>query len=156
MLTAASRTVENESVTIAASLCRQFEGFFPRPYLCPAGVPTIGFGSTRYEDGTRIALSDPPITKERAERLLAWEIEKQCLPAVERYTPGLTPKRKAALIDFVYNLGAGRLAASTLRKRINAGDYAGSQTELMKWVRGGGKVLPGLVKRRAAECLLLD
>lgn len=124
--------------------------------MCPAGVCTIGFGSTRYEDGTRVALSDPPITKERAERLLAWEIETQCVPAVERYTPNLNDKRKAALIDFVYNLGAGRLASSTLRKRVNEGDWDRATTELSKWVRGGGKILPGLVKRRAAEALLLS
>ena len=145
----------SEAIQIAAALARRFEGLYTRPYLCPAGVPTIGFGSTRYENGIRVSLNDPPITPERAEQLLQWELSQVCLPAVNRYCPNQPVNVQAALLDFVFNLGSGRLAASTLRKRINAGDYAGSQVELMKWTKGGGKVLPGLVKRRAAECLLL-
>lgn len=141
-------------VLIAAALCRQFEGFFAKPYLCPALVATIGYGSTRYEDGTKVSLSDAPITKERAEALLQHEL-KHCISAVRKYCPDADENTRAALADFVYNLGAGRLAASTLRKRINAGDMDGAKTELMKWVRGGGRVLPGLVKRRTAESLLL-
>lgn len=146
--------VVNESELIAAALCRRFEGFFPRPYLCPAGVATIGFGTTRYENGLRVTLADPPITKERAEELLLWEL-KGCAASVTRLCPGQETNVQAALIDFTYNLGAGRLASSTLRKRINAGDWAGARAECMKWVRGGGKVLPGLVKRRTAEAALI-
>ena len=146
--------VVNESELIAAALCRRFEGFFPRPYLCPAGVATIGFGTTRYENGLRVTLADPQITKERAEELLLWEL-KGCAESVTRLCPGQETNVQAALIDFTYNLGAGRLASSTLRKRINAGDWAGARTECMKWVRGGGRVLPGLVKRRTAEAALL-
>ncbi len=146
--------VENESEIIAAALCRGFEGFFPRPYLCPAGVATIGFGTTRYESGLRVTLADPQITKERAEELLLWEL-KDCAASVSRLCPGQETNVQAALIDFTYNLGAGRLASSTLRKRINAGDWAGARAECMKWVRGGGRVLPGLVKRRTAEAALI-
>lgn len=145
-----------EALEVAALLCRRFEGLYLRPYLCPAAVPTLGFGSTRYEDGTRVSLTDPPITKERAEQLLQHELRTVCFPAVERFCPDLTdPRAQGAIADFVYNLGAGRLQSSTLRKRINAGDMAGAQQELSKWVRGGGKILPGLVKRRAAEAALL-
>ena len=140
---------------IAGALCRRFEGFYPRPYLCPANVPTIGYGSTRYEDGTKVSLTDPPVTRERAESLLQFELA-HCRKAVVKYCPGVGDGTSAALIDFVYNLGAGRLAGSTLRKRVNAGDLDGARTEIMRWVRGGGKVLPGLVKRRAAEAALLN
>jgi lysozyme len=146
--------VANESEIIAASLCRRFEGFFSRPYLCPAGVATVGFGTTRYENGLRVSLSDPPISKERAEELLLWEL-RGCAASVDRLCPGQETNVRAALIDFTYNLGAGRLASSTLRKRINAGDWEGARTECLKWNRGGGRVLPGLVKRCLARAALL-
>lgn len=145
-----------EAVVIAASLCRQFEGLFLKPYFCPANVATIGFGSTRYEDGRRVTLADPPITKARAEELLRWELNKVCVPAVARSCPNLKePRKLAALLDFTFNLGSGNLHSSTLRKKVNAEDWDAAQIELAKWVRGGGRVLPGLVKRRTAEAALL-
>ena len=145
----------DEALTLAAALCERFEGVRLRPYLCPAGVPTVGVGSTRYEDGTHVTLADPPITRERATQLLMWELSRVCLPAVRSLCPGQPPNVEAALLDFAYNCGVGALRASTLRKRVNAGDMDGATTELAKWVRGGGRVLPGLVKRRAAEALLM-
>lgn len=144
------------AVQIAAILCRKFEGLYLPPYLCSAGVPTIGYGATYYEDGRRVQLTDPAITRQRAETLLAWHIENVYLPAVWKMCPGVdTPERLAALIDFAFNLGNGRLQASTLRKRVNAGEWDLVPTELMKWVRGGGRVLNGLVKRRKAESELV-
>lgn len=146
--------VANESELIAASLCRRFEGFFPRPYLCPAGVPSIGFGTTRYENGLRVTLLDPPMSLARAEELLLWEL-RGCASSVDRLCPGQETNVRAALIDFTYNLGAGRLASSTLRKRINTGDRDGARFEIQKWCRGGGKELRGLKLRRAAEAALI-
>lgn len=144
------------AVEITASLCKQFEGLYLKPYLCPAGVVTVGYGSTRYENGRRVMLSDPPITKARAEELLMWEINRVCVPAVKRSCPELkAPKKLAALLDFTFNLGSGNLHSSTLRKKVNAEDWDAAQIELAKWVRGGGRVLPGLVKRRTAEAALL-
>ena len=145
-----------KAITLAATIARQFEGFYSRPYLCPAGVPTIGYGATRYENGVRVTLQDPPITRERAEQLLQWELRSQCLPSVLRLCPGIdTPERLAAILDFTFNLGAGRLQASTLRRRINAGQWDGVPDELRKWVNGGGRRLPGLVARRDAEAILV-
>jgi lysozyme len=144
------------AVSTAAALCRQFEGFYSSPYLCPAGVPTIGYGSTYYEDGRRVTLRDPAITRDRAEQLLQYELSRQVFPAVALLCPGLnTENRAAALLDFTYNLGSGNLRSSTLRRKINAGDWAAVPSELAKWVRGGGRVLPGLVRRRAAEAALI-
>lgn len=137
----------------ARDLCLVFEGVYLKPYLCPANVPTIGVGSTFYEDGRRVTLADPPITLERAKGLLLWELER-CLPVVLRLCPALRgwgDQATGAVLDFAFNCGTGNLQASTLRKRINADDVEGAQVEVMKWVRGGGKVLPGLVRRRAAE-----
>ncbi len=148
--------IEQQAVLIAASLCRQFEGLYLKPYLCPAGVPTISYGSTRYEDGSRVTLADTPITTARAEELLRWELERVCVPAVARSCPALKePRKLAALLDFTFNLGSGNLHSSTLRKKINAEDWDAAQLELAKWVRGGGRILPGLVKRRTAEAALL-
>lgn len=143
---------------LAKALCIHFEGFYSRPYLCPAGIPTIGIGTTFYEDGTRVSLTDPAITRERAEALLMWELQKECLPRMLKLCsrlPELGPGAMGAILDFTYNLGSGNLAASTLRRRVQAGDKEAIKVELMKWVKGGGKVLPGLVKRRAAEAQLV-
>jgi lysozyme len=144
------------AIEIAAALARRFEGCYLRPYLCPAGVPTIGYGATYYEDGTRVTLFDAPITRERAESLLLWMVRTRYLPAVLRLCPGIdSPERLAAIIDFTFNLGAGNLQASTLRRRINAGQWDDVPGELRKWIKGGGRVLAGLVKRREAEVALI-
>lgn len=144
------------AVSVAAALCRRFEGLYLRPYLCPAGVPTIGYGSTRYLDGTPVRLTDPAISRDMAERMLLQSIQREYLPAVLRLCPHIdTPERLAAIIDWTYNLGAGQLAASTLRKRINAGRWPEVPTEIRRWNRGGGRVLRGLEMRREAEVLLV-
>lgn len=143
-------------IKVAAALARRFEGLYLTPYLCPAGVPTIGRGATYYEDGTRVTLRDPAITRERAESLLLWMVRTIYLPAVMRLCPGVdNPNRLAALIDFTFNLGSGKLKASTLRKRVNAGRWQDVPAELRKWTRGGGRVLRGLVIRREAEVALI-
>ena len=150
--------MENDPLKMVKNLCILFEGLYLKPYLCPAGIPTIGIGSTHYEDGTRVTLKDAPITRERAEELLMWELQKECVPRVLKLCANLPewgPGATAAILDFTYNLGSGNLAGSTLRKRILANDKDGARNELMKWVKGGGRVLPGLVKRRSAEAALI-
>lgn len=144
------------AIDLASRLARKFEGYYSAPYLCPAGVATIGFGSTRYEDGSSVSLHDLPITRKRAEELMQWELRTACLPAVLRLCPGAdTPERVAALLDFTYNLGQGNLRASTLRRKVNSGQWDQAPAELRKWVRSGGKVLKGLVLRREAEIALI-
>lgn len=144
------------AIAIAAALCRRFEGLFLSPYLCPAGIPSIGFGATFYLNGTPVRLTDPPITRELAERMLLQSIRRTYLPAVLRLCPGIdSPQRLAAIIDFCYNLGAGQLSGSTLRKRINAGRWADVPAEIRRWNRGGGRVLRGLVLRREADATLI-
>ena len=141
---------------VALALMRRFEGFYSRPYICPAGVPTIGYGSTYYENGTRVTLTDEPVSKDRAEALLLWAVKTVYLPQVIRLCPGLNDADKlAAIIDFTYNLGGSNLRVSTLRRKINEQKWEEAKLELLKWVRGGGKVLKGLVIRRTAESELL-
>ena len=144
------------NLEIASALCRQFEGFKSKPYLCPAGVPTIGYGSTYYADGRKVTLQDPPMDEPAARTLLMYELNHTYLPAVLRHCPVLvSDERKCnAIVDFCYNLGVGRLQTSTLKRKINAQDWEGAKEQLKLWVRGGGKVLNGLVKRRDAECAL--
>lgn len=140
----------------AIELAKRFEGFHrvPRndplrrahPYICPAGYHTIGYGH----------LCDPkhpPITEAEAEVYLARDLQT-ALAATLRYCPVLateTEGRLAAIVDFTFNLGAGRLQTSTLRRRVNQRDWVAAGQELRRWVYGGGKVLPGLVTRRQAE-----
>ena len=143
----------------AIELAKRFEGFHrvPKhdpnrayPYICPAGYPTIGYGH----------LCDPkhpPITQAEAETYLAQDL-KVALAATLRYCPVLATEpegRLAAIVDFTFNLGAGRLQTSTLRRRVNQRDWEAVATELRRWIYGGGKVLPGLVMRREAEIELL-
>jgi lysozyme len=146
------------NLELAAELCKRFEGFRSKPYLCPANVATIGYGSTYYADKRKVTLEDPPMSQEEANHLLMIELEHTYLPGVLRNCPILlTDERKCnAIVDFVYNLGIGRLQTSTLKRKINASDWEGAQEQLMLWTKGGGKVLPGLLKRRVAECALLN
>ncbi|MDP2072971.1 lysozyme [Hydrogenophaga sp.] len=140
------------AIGVAAALCRRFEGLHLEPYLDPVGIPTIGYGATFYEDGRRVTLKDPPITKERAEQLLQWHLRRHFLPDVAALCPGAdTPNRIGALLDFTFNLGAGNLRSSTLRRKVNAGHWDEVPAQLMRWNKAGGRVLRGLTRRRQAE-----
>jgi len=144
------------AVELAADLCKRWEGFRASPYLCPAGIATIGFGSTYYENGTRVSLTDESITLDRATELLVGQLRKIYLPQVRVLCPNIdTQERLAAILDFTYNLGGSALKHSTLRKRINEGRWDTAPNELRKWVKGGGVVLKGLALRREAEIRLL-
>ena len=144
----------------AIDLAKRFEGFERKakrgaeitaiPYICPAGYWTIGYGH----------LCDPkhpPITEAEAEVYLERDLQT-ALGATLRYCPVLATEpegRLAAIVDFTFNLGAGRLQTSTLRRRVNQQDWIAAAQELRRWVYGGGKVLPGLVSRRDAELRFL-
>ena len=143
----------------AIDLAKRFEGFHrvPKndpgrayPYVCPAGYWTIGFGHL-------CQLDHPPITGAEAEAYLAADL-MTALVATLRYCPVLATEpeaRLAAIVDFTFNLGAGRLQTSTLRRRINQRDWPGAGQELRRWVYGGGRVLAGLVTRRQTEIALM-
>ena len=147
----------DQAIDIAAELCKRFEGFSNIPYICPAGYPTIGYGTVYKPDGSKVTMQDAPISEQTALQWLMQELTNNYMVGVLKASPSLInePVALAAMTDFAYNLGVGRYRASTLRKRIDAGDWNGATIELKKWVYGGGKKLPGLVKRRQAEADLL-
>lgn len=123
-----------------------------RPYLCPAGVPTIGFGSIWRLDGSRVAITDPPITRAEAYALMQRELAEKCEPAIARMiTVPLHPLSAGALASFVFNLGAGALRSSGLRRAINERRWGDVTSEFLKWRMAGGQILRGLELRRAAE-----
>lgn len=130
-------------------LIRRFEGCRLMPYYCPAGVLTCGWGSTG-----RDIVPGQAWTQEYADKRMESDALK-FLKGTKVLCPDLNGDALCAIADFSYNLGLGRLRASTMRLRINDGDFDGARRELMKWTRGGGKVLAGLVKRRVAEAELL-
>ena len=132
-------------------LQKKFEGFRAAPYLCPAGVATIGYGSTRYENGVRVTMQDPPISKDRAEAMLKLVVMRFQLRIRAKLKRPLTSGEQAALNDFAYNLGCGALFGSTLLRKHMRGDKRGAAMEFRRWVYAGGRKLKGLIRRRAAE-----
>lgn len=125
------------------------------PYRCPANVETIGIGTTVYNEiGRKVTMSDRAISRARAEELLAFDLGKVYAPAVRRVAKFRTVPQYAACISFAYNVGTGGFKKSTLAWLINQGRYADAQREFMSWIRGGGRVLPGLINRRRDEAKL--
>jgi lysozyme len=100
-------------------------------------------------------MNDPEISKQTAEEWLYFELQYNYVPGVLKASPKLIayPDKLGAIADFAYNLGVGRYRSSTLRRKIDALDWGGAKEQLMRWTRGGGRVLPGLVRRRQAESL---
>jgi lysozyme len=142
----------------AIELVKRFEGLHKLrsdglvwPYFCPAGVPTIGWGTVVS------SINHPPITPEEALERLMVELEA-CYRAALRMSPILSahPARLSAIISFIYNLGSGRYRASTLKRRVDEGKWLEAGREIRRWIYGGGRKLPGLILRREAEAWLLE
>jgi len=126
------------------ALVKRWESCVLTAYLCPAGVCTIGYGHT---EGVK---PGQKITQHQAEVLLQYDVDIADA-AVNRLAPEADENQHAALASFVFNCGEAALARSRLLRKFKAGDIPGAAAEFDRWVYGGGKVLPGLVKRRAAE-----
>lgn len=135
-------------IDVAGALCRQFEGLRLKAYLCPAGVPTLGYGSTGPD--IRLGMScDRLWAEQRLQRDLAsfWREVYRASPVLLAQPAG----RGGAVLDWTYNLGATRYRSSTLRRRVDAGRWQDAANEMRKWVYGGGKKLRGLELRREEE-----
>ena len=133
-------------------IIKLFEGFRSAPYLCSANVATIGFGSTRTFDGSRVTLSHASIDEAEAEELLLREINNSEKAVNRLIRIRLNNNEFSSLVSFVYNLGSGRLQSSTLRSLLNRNAPREMvAAEFPIWRRAGGRILAGLVRRRAAE-----
>lgn len=151
----------------AEPIIMEYEGFRSRPYLCPAGVPTIGYGTTKYPDGRKVTLADQSCAEVEARVYLEFAMRRVLLDlqnsgAVER-SP--TINQSGALLSLAYNIGVGchdgrkgDLADSTLLECFNRGDLAGTALHFGDWVKarqnGQLETLPGLVARRKEEARL--
>jgi lysozyme len=159
-------------------LMHKFEGFRSRPYLCPAHIWTIGYGHVLYLEQIRLPMVRPPgktkddipmirsefplkpednrvWSKEEINTLFATDV-RTFERGVLRLVPGVVGRQGAfdALVSISFNFGLGNLQRSTIRMRANRGDWEGAAESFRVWNKGGGKVLPGLVKRREAEIAL--
>lgn len=159
-------------------LMHKFEGFRNKPYLCPASLWTIGYGHVLYQDQIRLPVAHneaqlkQPVenrvmlrrhyplkqednrvwSKEEIDRLFEADLAS-FERGVLRLVPGSAGRQGAfdALVCLSYNIGLGNLQRSTIRMRANRGDWEGAAEAFMAWTKGGGRVLPGLVRRREAE-----
>jgi lysozyme len=140
--------------TKGVELIKHFEGFRANAYKCPAGVVTIGYGSTYYENGDRVKITDV-IDKERATDLLMGTLRFFELEVDKMTRDDITQDQFDALVSFAYNLGSQALRGSTLLKKVNKNPHDLTiSSEFQKWVKAGGKTLQGLVTRRISEAKL--
>lgn len=137
------------------NLIKQFEGYSDRPYKCPAGIPTIGFGNTYYPNGNRVKLTDPQITREYANEILAFVADNFAKSVLKAVKSKITVNQLNALTSFAYNLGMTNFRNSTLLKRVNENpNDSVIAKEFLKWNKANGKELKGLTNRRIAESVL--
>jgi lysozyme len=132
------------------ALLQKFEGCKLKAYRCPANVCTIGYGHTSAA-GTPTVIDGMTITQQQADDILSRDLQQYEAAVTMMVHQPLTQHQFDVLVDFAYNAGVGNLKSSTLLKKVNAAQFDDVPAELMKWNKGGGKVLPGLVRRRQAE-----
>lgn len=131
------------------NLIKRFEGFSPKIYICPAGYPTIGYGHVMLaHEREQFAAG---ITQAEATELLRKDVRIAERAVLRLISVPLTDGQFDALVSFTFNLGAGALQRSTLRRKVNRGEHESVPAELLKWVWAAGKRLPGLLSRRRLE-----
>lgn len=136
-------------------IMHHFESCSLKPYLCPAKIPTIGWGNTFYEDGTKVTMKDNPISQERADELFK-KIVSQFESKVDKVLKQpLAPHQYSAILCFTYNVGIVSLTKSTLLKKVNINPNDPTiPAEFLKWNKAGSTVLKGLTRRRQSEAHL--
>ena len=137
-------------------IIKHFEGYSSTVYADPIGIPTIGFGSIWDKEGNRLTMDHEPITEQEGEFLLVRELKHVESAIARLIRVELTENQFSAIASLTFNIGCGRLKSSTLRAKINRGDYSGASAEFPKWRRAGGRILKGLVRRRKAERELFE
>lgn len=139
---------------LGLNLIKKYEGLRLTAYLCPAGVPTIGYGSTRHPNGKKVLLGEKLTGEKEATQLLLATLSP-FEDAVNKHLPNLNQCQFDALVCFSYNVGTGALVKSTLLKKVKANSADPSiLDEFLKWNKAGGKVLTGLNNRRRDEANL--
>ncbi len=133
------------------AIIRKYEGLKLRAYICPSGLPTIGYGATFYMNGSRVQIGDV-ITIDHADKLLHFQVRLFADEVRRTVKSNINDNQLGALVSFCFNIGGAAFGRSTLAKKVNANPSDSTiRNEFMRWTRGGGKVLPGLVKRREEE-----
>ena len=134
------------------NLIKKYEGFRSSPYLCPAGVPTIGYGATYYPNGQKVTMNDCDISENEAEMLLRKMLTRY-EDGVERYVQRqINQNQFDALVCFAYNVGLGALKGSTLLREVNQNpNDTDIAYQFSRWNKAGGRALAGLTKRRKDE-----
>jgi lysozyme len=136
------------------AIIRKYEGLKLRAYICPSGLPTIGYGATFYMNGSRVQIGDV-ITIDHADKLLHFQVKLFADEVRRTVKSNINENQLGALVSFCFNVGGAAFAKSTLARKVNANPSDSTiRNEFMRWTRGGGKVLPGLVKRREEEANL--
>lgn len=132
-------------------IIRRFEGLRLRAYICPAGKPTIGWGNTFYENGSKVQMGDK-ITLDRADRLLFFIVGKFESELSKLVKSNINDNQKGALTSFIFNLGSTKFSKSTLLKKVNANPNDPTiRDEFMRWVGKDPNTINGLRNRRQAE-----
>ena len=132
-------------------LIKEFEGFSANAYLCPAKIPTIGYGNTFYSDGRKVKLGEQ-ISKTDALKLLEVvanrDFADKIFPSIK---VKVTQSQFDAMVSLAYNIGVGAFLKSTLLKKVNACDFSGAGEEFLRWNKAGGREVLGLTRRRERE-----
>ncbi len=139
----------------AFNLIKSFEGLRLKAYQDSVGIWTIGYGATRWPDGSKVKQGDK-ITLKKAEELLLHDVARHANPMLALTKVPLTDNQYGALVSWTFNLGVGAFQRSTLRQRLNRGEYHLVDEEILKWDKAGGRRLRGLTRRRQAEADLFN
>ena len=133
-------------------LIKEFESLKLKPYLDPVKIPTIGYGTIKYPNGKKVAMTDRAITEAEAVEYLMFEVEEKAQNVERMVKVAMNDNEYSALISFAYNVGWPALEKSTLLKLLNAGsDRKAVADQFLRWDKAGGQVLAGLTRRRQAE-----
>jgi lysozyme len=152
-----------QTSTTGIQLIKDFEKLSLKPYLCSAGVPTIGWGNTFYPNGKKVTMKDPAITEQRAEEIFKWVLSLFENDVNSLVKVPLKQHQFDALVSFAYNVGSDidaddipeGLGDSKLLRMINTDpNKPGIETEFLKWCNAGGKKMKGLLRRRMIEATL--
>lgn len=137
------------------NLIKKYEGFKSAPYKCPSGIPTIGYGATYYPDGTKVKLTDKPVTQREADTMLL-NMLKHYEQGVDSFTTDKVNQNQFdALVSIAYNIGLQALKGSTLIRKVNLDPNDKTiKNEFMRWTKANGRVMDGLLNRRKEEAEL--